>query len=232
MTTDMVPIRSTLILEARDGRHGVRGRMLATFLTALLLIAALTVAVASNDVGGVEQQSVPSPNFDLRASLHVPVEPTPTQLGALAALPEVAARWNAQSPFPAVLIRYGGTLTETDTEPLAFLVDNAELLGLTADDLEMVQPLKEYRTAHNGATHVHLQQVDHGRTVYGSLIKLTLDREGRVVIAGGTFFAGARVDQDPRLSAEDAVMAAARSVGIETSEALSITSELVTFPMP
>jgi hypothetical protein len=104
---------------------------------------------------------------------------------------------------------------------------------------------------------VALRQLDEGRVVHGSVVKLTLDAAGRVVILGGSYFPGATAKGTPRISAEGAIAKAAEGLGMPL-QAMPVaisrdrgptrkvvfenpavdqrrgpwTAELVTFPMP
>jgi len=205
-------------------RHPLRPLRSGVLLIAVALVAGLVAPVFRSDVAAISQ-TLPYPTIDARSSMNVRLDPTPAQIDALEAMPGATVRWDTQHGVPAVVMRYGAALTGPNTTAMDFLREHATLFNLSPTDLENLQPLKEYRTAHNGALHVQLQQVDQGRVVYGSLIKLTLDREGRVVIAGGAFFPGARVDEVPKLTAQEAVWAAGHSIDIQTDNALTIITQ-------
>ncbi|MBM3749256.1 MAG: hypothetical protein FJW34_26150, partial [Acidobacteria bacterium] len=57
--------------------------------------------------------------------------------------------------------------------------------GLAASDLEGLYVSKEYRTAHNGVTHLVFRQQFHGLDVYNAEWTVNVDRDGRVLNAGG-----------------------------------------------
>ena len=62
-----------------------------------------------------------------------------------------------------------GTPRET---ALRFLQQNTEKLGLTPADIADVRVTDEYRSKHNGVTHVWVQQQHAGIPVYNALIGL------------------------------------------------------------
>lgn len=155
----------------------------------------------------------------------------------------------------------GGFLTEPSTdspETVArrFVASEAATMRLGKSELAGLRLTKQYGTAHNGATHLTFHQVDGDRTVYGSAITVTVDKAGRVVLAGGTYFvdpaasgaatltgadALARVAIDAGLGAPQGLRAATTSDGVTTyTNSLAadvvrpseLTAELVTFVGP
>ena len=61
-------------------------------------------------------------------------------------------------------------------------------LSLTATDLESVYVTKQYTTAHNGVTHIVLRQRYDGADVLNAEWVVNLDRDGRVLNAGGNLY--------------------------------------------
>ncbi len=57
--------------------------------------------------------------------------------------------------------------------------------GLEAEDLAGLYVVKEYRSAHNGVTHLVYRQRFHGLDVYNAEWTVNIDRDGRVLNAGG-----------------------------------------------
>ncbi len=70
----------------------------------------------------------------------------------------------------------------------AFLARTASEDGLVASDLAGVYVVKEYRTAHNGVTHFVYKQRFHGVDVFNAEWTVNIDRDGRVINAGGELF--------------------------------------------
>lgn len=69
-----------------------------------------------------------------------------------------------------------------------YLADVAPQLGLGAPDLAGVFVAKEYQTAHNGVTHLIYRQRFQGIEVWNAEWVVNVDREGRVLNAGGRLF--------------------------------------------
>jgi hypothetical protein len=169
-------------------------------------------------------------HFDIRSGIRADVRPTAAQRAAMNAMPGVRIRWDARYGAPVLVTRYGGFLSGPDTNPREFLRSHAALLGLTNPEIDRLAPVVDYRTAHNGARHVVFQQTDGGRIVHGSLIKITLDRLGRVTIMGGTYFPGAAASAARVIDQQQAISTAVRMNGARTD--VSTSAGLVTFPMP
>ena len=141
-----------------------------------------------------------------------------------ASLPWATVRLEAQHGVRSV-IRYGGYLSGPHADVREYLRAHAGLLGLDARDVDDLVPVQDYTTRHNGSRQVFLRQLDHGRTVYGSLLKVTLDRDGRVVAVGGAYFPEASAAGNPAVSADQAVLVAARSIGARPARALHAISK-------
>ena len=207
-------------------RPSIRVRMMPA-------IALIAVAVVGSRIGPTD---APAPtaapsraHFDIRTSIHPGLQPDAAQRAAMDRLPGATMRWDARYGVPAVVIRYGAYLSGPDTDPRGFLRSNADLMGLTQQEIDQLVTVQDYRTG-NGVRHVAFQQTDRGRVVHGSLIKVTLDRGGRVAIMGGAFFRNAAAAGLPTITAAQAVITAADLSGTRPSS--SAPSELVTFPMP
>ena len=99
----------------------------------------------------------------------------------------------------------------------AYLQSIASDYDLTAADLRSMHVAKEYRTEHNGITHLIFKQHFQGIDIYNAEWTVNIDRDGQVLNAGGTLFHAA--DQPaaaPSLaSAHGALRAAVRAVNPE-----------------
>jgi hypothetical protein len=71
---------------------------------------------------------------------------------------------------------------------------------------------REYTDVHNGVTHVHYRQQFRGLEVYNSAYVVNVDREGRVLNAGGDLYPAPSLPPPDPLSALTAVRAAVRAV--------------------
>jgi len=112
---------------------------------------------------------------------------------------------------------------------LGYLNSNPAELGLVAGDLNGVVVPDQYRTKHNGLTHIYLRQTVDGVEVINANLSINVASDGRIVNYGGRFFGdlnGAVNARAPQLAPEDAIVVAARHVGLPTETEISlVTSE-------
>ena len=80
--------------------------------------------------------------------------------------------------------------TPGDPEDIAnrYLRGLAQELSLSRADLDSLFVAKKYRTAHNGVTHILFKQRFDGAEVFNAEWVVNLDRDGRVLNAGGSLF--------------------------------------------
>jgi hypothetical protein len=121
--------------------------------------------------------------------------------------------------------RPAGTLTEADSRPayeigVDLLRAAATELGLGPADLAGVYVWKEYRTAHNGVTHLVYRQRYHGIDVHNAEWVVNIDRDGRVINAGGNLFVAPGADVSPPafVSSRTAVLSAINAVNPKLAE--------------
>lgn len=110
---------------------------------------------------------------------------------------------------------------------LGHLGDNAVALGLTSADLADMSVARQYRTQHNGVTHVYFQQLSQGIEVANGLINVNVMADGRVLSVGNRFvgnLAGKINARRPALDAASAIRTAAEQLGLEVSGALVETA--------
>ncbi len=104
-----------------------------------------------------------------------------------------------------------------------FLRDHRGLFGLAEADLAGLRFQGESVSRKSGLRMVRLQQTVGGMPVFGSDTRVTLDREGRILRLVGQLVPDAAAAQPaagaPRLTAEQALAAALRSVGIDLAAA-------------
>lgn len=241
---------------ARFGLNGPTTRFwerAAALTCAATLLLALAVPaspwIEPNVASGSASQT--AVNIDVRGQVPTSVRPTPAQTAALSAIPGATARWDERNGTVAMLINRGGYLSAPGATARSFLRSQAAVLGLSAADLRNLAITQQW-TGATGARHVAFQQFDGERLVHGSVIKITLDASGRVVVLGGTYFPGATADETADLSAADAIAVAATGLGLGDAEPRVIardagasrrttfqdparedawTAELVTFPL-
>ncbi len=94
---------------------------------------------------------------------------------------------------------------------------NAAGLGLDPETLDGVYLSRQFKTAHNGVTHLQYRQSFHGVDVYNADWVVNLDREGRLLNTGGFLYPrpAAGLPLPARGSAFGAVRAAAIAVNPE-----------------
>ncbi len=87
-------------------------------------------------------------------------------------------------------------------------------LSLTVSDLDSVYVAKQYRTEHNGVTHIVFRQRFRGVDVLNAEWVVNLDRDGRVLNAGGNLYPAPRPERQlpVRAGAFTAVRSAVASV--------------------
>lgn len=99
---------------------------------------------------------------------------------------------------------------------------NKQSFGLTGSDVNDMTVSSEVRSAHNGVTHVYLQQTHRGIPVHAAILTVNVAADGSVVSAGSRFVSGlaaAAAGQNPRKAAAEAATAALGHVKLRpTSE--------------
>ena len=119
---------------------------------------------------------------------------------------------------PHYAYAHQGGLTAPDSSPpreiaSRYLRGRAVELGLQDADLSGLYLVKDYRTEHNGVTHLHYRQRFQGMDVERSNYVLNIDREGRVISTGGSLFPEPQGVKPPaETSAPAAVHAAVKAV--------------------
>ncbi len=117
--------------------------------------------------------------------------------------------------------------TPSDDEARAIAFDyldakaRAGALGVHRQDVADLAVNKQYRSRHNGVTHLHLRQRIHDLEIDGTEYGVHLDRNGRVFFADGSMIANvaqraAATGRSPQINADQAVVAAAAQLGLGT----------------
>lgn len=133
------------------------------------------------------------------------------------ARPSVQMKWSTLTQAPSRLWSWQEPLSapsSDDAETIArrFLNNNADLLRLDNDDVAALQVTRRYRDAHNGLTHLWLQQQIDGIEVFQGELAIHLAKTGEIVSLSGEAlpnvaeFANAR---KPHLNAVEALRLAA-----------------------
>ncbi|HEY9283054.1 MAG TPA: T9SS-dependent M36 family metallopeptidase [Pyrinomonadaceae bacterium] len=108
---------------------------------------------------------------------------------------------------------------------LGHLKRNRHKLGVDEADLEELKVTDEYRSGHNGVTHIYLRQQLGGIEVAGAEAGTNVARDGSVINLHGSFVKGLRASANrraPALSPAEAVEAAARHLELTLTEPLDI----------
>ena len=99
-----------------------------------------------------------------------------------------------------------------------FLSERSDLFRLDQNEVDDLKLTRRHRSAHNGVTHLSLQQQVNGIEVFQGEMSLHLDRQGAVIAADGELIpaaAGKALSARPALSAAAALQLAARDAGVE-----------------
>ena len=201
-----------------------RGKGAIPALVALLLAPSTAMAVAP------QKQADGSRNFDARIDYNKRFRAVPavTQLRSAAELkrdtPDLGVTFDEATGATRSVVNYVGALTgpQAGREPAAVGLDfvraNLGLLGLSEADLAGMETTDTVYSAVSGATYVYLRQRHEGLPLYNGQLHFGVDRNGRVMIVNNLFLPGLASAVNatrPSLSAEEAVTAAAASLGID-----------------
>ncbi|HWQ31572.1 MAG TPA: M36 family metallopeptidase [Blastocatellia bacterium] len=105
-----------------------------------------------------------------------------------------------------------------------FLKENEDLFRLSRDEVDELKVARRFTNAHNGVTHLLLQQQVNGIEVFQSEMAIHLDRNGSVLAASGELIPSAARAVNltrPKLTAAAALQLAASDVGAEISGPLN-----------
>lgn len=186
----------------------------------LLLLAATAFAT---------DPSVNLRDYDARRALRAqaaPAQAAPAQLQALGELSrgarDLAVTFDDVTGATRSIYDRAGYLTSPAEGPaeeiaLTYLQQHREALGLRLSDLEGLEVADRVPSAATGATHLYLRQVHQGLPVYGAQLQVHVNRDGRILSVNNGFSPGladAAVSPRPALTAEQAVAAASRVLGL------------------
>ena len=108
---------------------------------------------------------------------------------------------------------------------LAYLDKSAGTLGVGSADVEDMIVTSSYRSTHTGVTHVNLNQRLQELEVFGGHVTVNVTREGGVLFAGGSPVELGSASGTARLSATDAVRAAAAGLSLAQPSDLQVISQ-------
>ena len=118
-----------------------------------------------------------------------------------------------------------GSAADAKSIALDYIKANKADLGLTGADVKDIRVSDSVFSAHNGVTHVYLQQQYRGIDVYNGLINVNVARDGSVLSAGNRFFpnlAAAAAGQSAKKTAVGAVGAAAEHLNLKPKQAFKV----------
>ncbi len=151
---------------------------------------------------------------------------------------DLTVRWSTLTGAPSRVHSTTQALTEpTSASPrgiaTSFLARYRNLFNLTPQDLAETRFSREYTTRHNGVTHLTLQQQVEGIDVFGGLVQINIDREGRILNIAGEPMPRLRDSintRRPTIQEKTAIDRAVAEAGV-TSPKASRSSGLMFFPM-
>jgi len=124
--------------------------------------------------------------------------------------------WILTSLFAFLAIGLTAQNRSARENALLFLQENPSKLELTQNDVSDLKVVREYRTKHNGITHVWVQQQYHGIPIFNGLFGLHVKPNGEVIHLGHRFVheLSRRINTDlPSVSAAKAVEMAMADLG-------------------
>ena len=196
-------------------------------LSILLTCGGLATVATAGEIPVLD----PGDNYDARGAFEpsAPLAPTAAQRTAMAVLREAGVDL-AVTHDPVRGVTRGvyhrtGFLTPAQEGDaldlaLAYVAENLPLLGLEAHDLATLEVTDRVYSRVSGATHLYLRQTWGGLPVLDAQLHVNINREGRVVSVNNALLPDleeAVADAVPRVSAVEAVLAAARRSGLGAS---------------
>lgn len=122
--------------------------------------------------------------------------------------------------------RTGASITVDEAVEIALrhVRRNHAALGLTASDVSEISISDAYRSAHNGITHVYLEQRIGGIAVRGSAMTVNVTSDGKVLHLGSRFMNAINeaASGEAKLSAEQALQKAATQLGLGATSGVRI----------
>ncbi len=139
--------------------------------------------------------------------------------------PRAILRWSSLTNTPSRIIAQSEALTtrsNDEAEIIARRFLQQELFQLDSADANALPIAQRDRTAHNGVTHLTLQQRINGLEVFGARMSVHINRAGEVFAANGELIpnaARATKSARPHLAGSTALEFAAASVGLQLKAA-------------
>jgi len=218
----------------------LRGSLLAVIAFCGLPVVSPTAAVAQVAPNAHDAGHVP---FDLRLDGDKTAKRVLDAVAAARALPAGAARGAALArlakAIPGLVIDdnqfYGTPHFLRSTRALltgaspaaprdvarAFIAANQDLFEISPAEVDSARISRDFKTRHNGATHLTFNQQIEGLDIYDCMIKANITLDGRLINISSSMLPrpeGGFAVATPTLSAEDAIRAAAASIGVELAQ--------------
>ncbi len=145
------------------------------------------------------------------------------------AMPGISFRVDSLLGVPSTVMNGSGFLTSESVNPpemiaKSFLRDNQAFFGLDSSDISEIHLSAQSNSSLSNLNHVYLQQTFEGIDVYSGVANISLNASGQVLLVGNRFapnVAGSLNVFRPKITSEQAVVSAARSLNLEVSEPLS-----------
>ncbi len=130
-------------------------------------------------------------------------------------------------PLTALASTPAGDDAAAQATALGYVATHAPDFGAGAADAAELAVVRQYRSQHNGLTHLALRQTLFGLEIDGTEVVLALDRRGAVFHAAGDLLAelSRRADEamrSPGIGPDEAVIAAARALGLPDVDRLDL----------
>ncbi len=167
----------------------------------------------------------PKDQFDIRIKQTVPkAHPSPGQLLDLRHLgedlgdPDLGAEWHHTNGTLRHLALSGAFpktpgITDPETVAKEFLKNYKGLFLLSDEEVAEFRVVRNYKTHHNGITHLIFQQYYQSIPIHGGEIRMNLDEEGHIQdIWGGDYVLGIRLLVMSLLTPSEALKRAAQDV--------------------
>ncbi len=128
--------------------------------------------------------------------------------------------------FCIVLLSFSANAQSKLNLALTHIQSNAAKYNLTSADISNHRVINEYKSDHNGVTHIYLQQQVNGLDIDGAYLNINLDKNNRVVNMGTAFVANAKnqITGIPVFTASSAVSSVVSDLNLSMKEGLQLLS--------
>ena len=109
-----------------------------------------------------------------------------------------------------------------------YLTQNRATLGLNAQDIADINITDAYTDAHNGVTHIYVQQRHNGIDIKNAVLGLHLDKTGKTIFTANKFIGNLNKKANtgtPAIEPAKAVVAAAKSLDLQPVGSLAVLNK-------